>query len=283
MKTVPLGLEHREILSGRLRSLELEISEYCFANLYLFRREHEYAIGEGSDLFVYGKTRDGENYVMPTGDVRLMPAENLRTAVKNGGMMFPVPHDWLSAFDTSEYAVSSSDGDSDYIHHIAKLETYSGNKLHAKKNLMNQFVQKYSSQALALTLDRLGHAREILESWQLQSAATQGETDYRACREAIDLYEELVLCGGIYYADGAPAGFVIGEELNNTTFALHFSKARREFAGVYQYMFSHFATVMPSKYSSFNFEQDLGMESLRRSKASYRPEKMVQKYRITLK
>jgi hypothetical protein len=37
---------------------------------------------------------------------------------------------------------------------------------------------------------------------------------------------------------------------------------------------------MPSKYALFNFEQDLGLESLRQAKASYHPDKMAVKYRV---
>jgi hypothetical protein len=220
---------------------------------------------------------------MPTRDVRVIAANVLRETINAHGMMFPVPEEWLAAFDPDIYFIESLDADSDYIHDIAKLTAYSGNRLHSKKNLMNQFIRRYTPQAKPLTSNFIEQAREVLDAWQMETSMSRADTDFDACNEALELYEELGLCGGIYFADSTPAGFVIGEELNQTTFALHFAKGIRAFLGVNQYMFSQFASIMPATYKEFNFEQDLGIESLRRSKSSYRPERMVRKYRISLK
>lgn len=283
MDETPLTLDHRKILFTPLRALGSQVSEHSFANLYLFRREHDYEVVTGDELFVCGTMRDKTKYVMPLRNVRHIPASTLKKAIENYGMMFPVLEEWLTVFDLREYVISYSDSDSDYIHDIAKLATYAGNKLHGERNLMNQFLRRYGSNALPLTAERLPHARQILEAWQDEAGALRNETDYDACREAIALYDDLVLCGAIYYADSEPVGFVIGEEINDTTFALHFAKGRRKFSGIYQFMYSQFATVMPSRYTSFNFEQDLGIESLRRAKSSYHPEKMIRKYRVSLR
>jgi uncharacterized protein len=101
--------------------------------------------------------------------------------------------------------------------------------------------------------------------------------------EALDRYEELVLCGGIYYADGEPAGFVLGEELNESTFVLHFAKARTIFKGIYQFMFNNFAKILPPKYKYLNLEQDLDKENLRVFKSSYIPDVMLTKARVRLR
>ena len=94
-------------------------------------------------------------------------------------------------------------------------------------------------------------------------------------------YEELILCGGIYYADGEPAGFIIGEDISESMFTLHLAKGKRKFKGLYQYMFNNFANVMPVKYCLLNLEQDMGIESLRQAKASYYPDKLLKKYRVS--
>ena len=196
------------------------------------------------------------------------------------GCLFPIPEEWLSVFPESEYAISHDDAESDYLHLIGKLATYSGKKLHNKRNLLNQFVDLHSGEAHPLTNERLADARKVLDAWNETSDLPPEETDYAACCEAISLYEELILCGGIYYADGQPAGFVLGEELDAATFVIHFAKGDRRFKGIYQYMYQQFAGIMPSKYAVFNFEQDLGLDSLRQTKASYHPDRMAVKYRI---
>jgi uncharacterized protein len=278
----PLSLYHMEILRDRLRDLHTQVSEYSFANLYLFRSRHGYSVIFDDEIFIRGTAYNGEGYLMPTRDLRLIEEATLDRNIRRAGMLFPVPEEWLFPFQNPRYSIGYRDEDSDYIIDIGKLSTYSGNKLHDKKNLLNQFTHLYKCDALPLTDERLGDARTVLEAWQKETGSPAEATDYAACGEAVSLYDELVLCGGIYYIGGQPAGFIIGEELGDATFALHFAKAKREYKGIYQFMYNQFAKIMPSRYNAFNFEQDLGLESLRHMKTSYQPKTMVKKYRVTM-
>lgn len=279
----PLSMRHKEILSRSLHAINTPVSEYSFANLYLFRNKHDYNVISGDETFITGRAYNGDRYAMPTSDVRSLAPETLDTMIKRYGMIFPVLEEWLPIFAPNKYAVTFDDAESDYLHSVEKMANYAGNRLHDKKNLLNQFVKRYSSRAVRLTSDLLNDAREILDMWQEGSVLTKDDTDYNACSEALSLYEELSLCGVIYYVDGIPAGFIIGEELGSSVFALHFVKAKKEFKGIYQFMYHQFARIMPLNYVAFNFEQDLGIGSLRQSKASYQPEKMLKKYRVRLK
>jgi hypothetical protein len=276
----PLKLSHKALLADTLRKSGSPLSEYSFANLYLFREKHAYSVLIDEAPFIHGKTYSGREYVMPTCDVRTINKAVLNRMIDRYGCLFPIPDKWLIVFPGPEYAISHDDAESDYLHLITKLATYSGRKLHSKRNLLLQFMKRYSCKALPLTNNRLADARTVLDAWDKTSDLPPEATDYGACGEAISLYEELGLCGGIYYVDGQPAGFIMGEELDATTFVIHFAKADRRFKGIYQYMYQQFAGIMPSEYAVFNFEQDLGLESLRQAKASYHPDKMAVKYRV---
>jgi hypothetical protein len=282
MNEEPLSLDHKELLRDRFRDLHTQVSEYSFANLYLFRSRHRYSVMFDEEIFVQGTAYDGERYLMPTRDVRRIDPETLDENIARSGMLFPVPEEWLSRFQNPRYSVTFRDEDSDYIIDIGKLSTYGGNKLHDKKNLLNQFMHLYKCDALPLTDALLPDARAVLDAWQNETGSPADATDYAACSEAIARYDELILCGGIYSIEGRPAGFIIGEEQGDATFALHFAKAKREYKGIYQFMYNQFAKIMPSHYTAFNFEQDLGLESLRHMKTSYQPQKMVKKYRVML-
>ena len=276
-----LSLSHQRLLSGRLKNAHSSLSEFSFANLYLFRNTHDHRLlADDGTVYVTGKTYDGFNYLMPTADVRTAGVNPLARLLKEYDFAFPVPEAWLPAFAGGEFRVGSSDGDSDYIFRSGALSAYRGGKLHGPKNLLKQFVASYSIRVLPLTLERMKDALNILEAWQSDMGESRIETDYFPCTEALELYEELILCGFIYYADGEPVGFIIGEELDPGTFALHFAKAKRKFKGIYQYMYNHFAGVLSGKYEFLNFEQDLGKPALRHAKASYQPERLIRKYRV---
>jgi hypothetical protein len=220
---------------------------------------------------------------MPTEHVERMGAACIEEQLQDADFLFPVPEAWLPRFSEDRFEASFHDGDADYLYTVEKMSSYAGRKLHKKRNLLKQFVEAYSHDARPLTNDRLDDARFVLDAWKDELGVDPAETDYGPCREALQRYDELVLCGGICYAEGEPAGFVLGEEINDETFVLHFAKGRTKFKGVYQYLFNNFARVLPSKYKYLNLEQDLDKENLRVFKSSYVPDAMVRKARVRLK
>ncbi len=282
MQGEKIDLRHRELLSHRLRAMDVSLSEYSFANIYLFRAVHQYELVSDEHLFIRGRSYDGFVYLMPTAVPRDIDPAYLKRILRNVDFLFPIPEVWTGMFDGDSFAVSYNQGDADYVYTVEKMSTYKGRRLHKKRNLLSQFMNTYSPEALPLTNDRLEQALFILQDWQDASETGRGETDYEPCREALEKYEELVLCGGIYYVDGEPAGFILGEELNEETFVLHFAKARTRFKGVYQYMYNNFAKVLPKKYRFLNLEQDLNRENLRVFKSSYNPAFLLPKARISL-
>ncbi len=283
MQTEKLGFKHRDLLSGRLKRIDVPLSEYSFANLYLFRKNHEYEVMTNGQIFIKGRTFDGHAYLMPTAVLHERDIPDLEYLMKDVDFLFPVPEEWIAIFDQNEFAITYNEGDRDYVYTVEKMSTLKGRRLHKKRNLLSQFMTRYKHEALPLTNDRLEQARFILNEWQASSGMETGQTDYGPCLEALDRYEELVLCGGIYYADGEPAGFVLGEELNEKTFVLHFAKARTTFKGVYQYLFNNFAKILPPHYTYLNLGQDLNRENLRIFKSSYAPDFLLRKARVWLR
>ncbi len=278
-----LELQHKELLAPLLKRAMAGLSEYTFANLYLFRGNHNYEVIINQNIFIKGKSYDGHTYLMPIFDVRTADIGLLKDLMKTVDFLFPIPDEWLSFFESSVFEITYKDGDADYVFTVEKMSTYKGRNLHKKRNLLAQFQKLYRHDALPLTNERLAQARLILLDWQATSEMKAADTDYDACLEALERYDELVLCGGIYYADDEPAGFVLGEEVSDETFVLHFAKARTKFKGIYQYMFNNFARVLSPKYKYLNLEQDLDKENLRVFKSSYVPDLLLHKARVRLK
>jgi hypothetical protein len=283
MQTEKLSLKHKDLLHQRLRTITVPLSEYTFPNLYLFRKSHDYEVILDKEVFIRGRSYDGHTFLMSTADVRTLDIAYLKELMRDVDFLFPIPEEWLPAFSRDEFEITFAEGDADYLYTVLKMSTFAGRRLHKKRNLLKQFVEAHAHDARPLTNDLLNDARFILNEWLAMTKMNADETDYGACSEALDRYEELILCGGIYYADREPAGFVLGEELNEETFVLHFAKARTKFKGVYQYMFNNFARILPPKYKYLNLEQDLDKENLRIFKSSYVPDRLLKKARIRLR
>jgi hypothetical protein len=218
---------------------------------------------------------------MPSKDMTTCCIDTLKKLQKECDFFFPVHEDWLKFFEPHGIEYSFRDGDTDYIYTTEKMCTYKGRKLHKKRNLLKQFKENYTAKAYQIDKSNLSDAKYILDKWQESSGMSKEETDYYACCEALELFDELCICGGIYYInDGEPGGFIMGEELTDDTYVLHFAKGLRNFKGIYQYLYNDFANILPRRYMYINFEQDLGKMALRMAKTSYIPDLLVKKYRM---
>ena len=122
-------------------------------------------------------------------------------------------------------------------------------------------------------------ALQILDEW----ARRQNDaSDLAAAREALEKMWPLQLCGGLFYIDGKPVAYCLGEELAlGRSFVIHFEKAVLEpqLKGIYQFINQAFASILPEKYQTVNREQDLGEAGLRQAKESYQPCGFVKKHR----
>jgi len=262
----PLKLADRGVLQPLLASCNLMLSEYSFANLYLFRNVHTYKLVEADLPYITGQHYDKSPFIMPTS--KLCFDYLLQKGLYP---LFPIPQEWLDVCWRAE----SSSAESDYIFETHTLATYQGRHLSKKRNLVKQFREHYISTSRKLTPETQKDAEKVLVTWRDHQEA---DFDLEPCREALMLLEELHLEGTLYYVDDTPVGFILGEPLTADTFVIHFAKADLAYKGIYQYMYQAYAQSLSFRY--INMEQDMGIESLKQSKHSYEPIKIVPKYSL---
>ncbi len=283
-----ITLEDKQELQSHFSNIGESLSEYCFSNIFLFRKKHRYQIlKEGDCLLIRGKSYDGLDYVMPGCDLICHPepfVEKVEQALHKVDMIFPIPEGWLSYFPESHFRYEALEEDMDYLFTREKLRDYPGKKLHKKRNLVRQFYGQYKNEIVSLKEEwAREQAQIILDHWQSGFPLGKEETDYYPCSEALQLFDPLDLEGFLFLADGEPAGFTLGECVNQEVYGLHFAKADKSVKGIYQFMFSKTAELISPHYRMLNLEQDLGSQPLRAAKSSYLPDSMAKKYRIFLK
>ncbi len=275
-----LGMQHLDLIRDTLKLHCNGVSEYSFANLYLFREKHDYEIIFDDYIAIYGKSYDNYRYVMPLFDISTVDKKYLFYLMQSCHFLFPIHESNLNGFLKNDFTASYNRDDSDYIFSSGKFISYRGNRLRGKRNLLNRFLKTYAPTARPLNDSNKNDAVLVLNRWQEQAVLPHEGTDYAACLEALALREVLELFGFIYYVDNKPCGFIIAEELTPEMCAMHFYKGEREFKGIYEYMFSHFATHYADRYKFFNFEQDLGHKGLRTAKSQYHPDYVNRKFRM---
>jgi uncharacterized protein len=269
----------RPLLHPLFQTLPEGISEFTFANIYLFREGHKYALSRLSDgtVIILGEDGGRPFFMSP---FRLPEGEMLTILMKSHGRMKCVSTAQKPLLQAMGFLVEEDRDNFDYLYSRQELAELTGRKFQKKRNLIKAFINNYHYEGRPLLLEYLPDALAILEAWRLEHDSLG---DYVAAREALEKSEELQLCGGIYYADGLPAAYSLGEELAcGTSFVIHFEKALNQYKGLYQFVNQAFASIISDPYTTLNREQDLGQEGLRHAKLSYRPIGFVEKYTARL-
>lgn len=282
MRIENVGLEHQELLTHAFQTLSVNLSEYSFANCYLFRREHDFKIVYSDHLFLAGITRDKHRFLMPTVRLNEIPQAELRALMHDYEFIYPIPDEWLD--DLSQECLENAyyvDAESDYFYKIDKLQLYPGRHLSAKRNLVHQFVDHYPYMSYPLTPNYVDDALLILDIWQNTMEESVNESDYFPCMDALNGIEKLHLRGKIYYIEDKPVGFALGEQMNPDVFDLHFVKADKFYKGIYAFINQDFAQSLDGEFKYVNFEPDLGNPNLQHSKSSYQPDQRLRKWRIS--
>lgn len=278
-----LQLSHRQILHPKLAQIDMRLSEFSFANLYLFRKAHDYRIVKiGECYFIKGRTNDNMSFGLPLCDQKPPDMLMIHEIIDNFGMLYPISDCWARFFPQNEFTITHNDDDSDYIYTMEKMASYAGRHLSKKRNLLKQFHQSHTYERFPVS-QKKSETIQVIEQWQSESALDAAATDFESAKEAVELIDELELEGYLYYIDGIPGGYVLGEALTSDTFVLHFAKALNRFKGVYQFLYNDLANSLCTRFTYINFEQDLGLQSLRQAKSSYKPDHMGMKYRVALK
>ncbi|OHB55431.1 MAG: hypothetical protein A2Y07_02515 [Planctomycetes bacterium GWF2_50_10] len=277
--TGEITFEMRDELHPLFAALPDGISEFTFANIYLFRATHQYRIGRlgGSAKFIItGEDNGAKFFMLPFG----LPQKDVLDALfKEYRTLKCVSMSQSMSLSLLGYYINEDRDNYDYLYPRAQLAFLEGRDLHKLRNRVNKFTREHRCEPKFLLDECAGEAIEILEKWQTEHGDSG---DYVAAKEALEKMGELQLCGGIFYVEGKPVGYTLGEELElGRSFVIHFQKAieTEKYKGLYQYITNSFAIILPEKYETVNLEQDLGEPGLRRAKESYYPTEFVKKFK----
>lgn len=178
----------------------------------------------------------------------------------------------------------------DYILSVQKLAELKGREHASKRHLANKFEYEYTNVVFeSVSLNKSlfeTHALPILELAKEKRGSLPNELqhEFEAIQRLFDKLECENLLLSTAFIDRKLAAFSIDEMLPNKYAISHFFKADYSYKGVTEYMNRRIAKYLLSVGIEYwNWEQDLGIESLKRMKSSYRPARLLKKYKISLK
>jgi hypothetical protein len=279
----PLDIEDKQLLDDLFRRLQPSISEFTFANLYLFRLAHEYRLTMvGDALVILARGYGGEPYFL------LPPADGCEEALfrllAEGLTLYGAYGRFIDSYLSGRGVQIVPDRDSfDYLYLRQELAELPGNRFHKKKNRINYFssrhaytIEPYGEIHLQGCLDLLDEWRRVREEIENGSVLLEAAANAEALRMAAPLGLE----GVVTLVEGRIKAFALGERLNSDTSVLHFEKADPFMEGLYQLIDREFNRLLFTECTYVNREQDLGIVNLRESKLSYHPLELIEKFRV---
>ena len=285
MEFVKINHSHKNLVYSALK--ENNISwEYCFSCLYVWNKGRTYLYTDDKVALLYMDF--GKKYIfMPP---LMLSSDNVDITTyidmayehaKSKGVSFI-----MRGFDKDfaeqykhKYNFITKRSESDYIYNAKDLIELAGKKYHSKRNFINRFALKYNYEFREYTNKDFVTVISLFDKWM--SARSEDSIHERdAIIRALENHIELELKVGLLFVDDQLAGFSIVDPGKNGTAHYLFEKASLEYEGAYQTI--NYLTSKTFLYNAkyINRQEDMGIEGLRKSKLSYYPVIICDKYNI---
>lgn len=196
---------------------------------------------------------------------------------------------------TLGYEVTADENMFEYLYSPEDLIELKGPKYHAKRNFINRFGEEYvfrpyveSDYEALMELVCMWSYRHIDNG--VRFCEQEGWIKYKSL-EKVEADDEIIVLdkavrdlkgfncfADVMEIDGKIAAFAAGEILPNNVGALYFEKANIDYRGIYPVLDNLFCKAHFASVRYVNKQEDMGLEGLRKSKQSYHPVKMAERY-----
>lgn len=287
----PLTLEEITLLRPFFHRRNNRLCDSTIGGTFLWRDyfRTEYALAEGS-LFLRSRLPEDGSYIYSVpmdGDVcralTLLKAhcdESGHPLVLSTVAEEDLPH--VRAL-WPEAQVETIPAWADYLYEAADIIGLPGKKYATQRNHISKFNRLYPEWTYeAITPDNLSAVREFF-SWFAEIHEKDSETYRQDEEKAAEVLEHFALygfSGGAIRAEDRVVAMALGEVVGDTLY-VHIEKADTRCPGAYPMIVREYAAHACTEGVRYvNREDDAGDEGLRKSKLSWRPCGLLDKYLV---
>lgn len=200
-----------------------------------------------------------------------------------------MPEVSVENIDRTRFEVVEDIDNFDYIYNVEELRDLRGGKYSKKRNDFNSFIKKFpQAEARVIFLNDPLIVEGIIglcDKWhglKTEKGEDFGLCDLNAITRLLDSACNLKLLTVGVFLDNKLVAFFINELLDSDYVCAHMMKADVSIdPGLYTFLIKKSAEILSSHNKKYiNYEQDLGIESLRIAKARLRPVYFLKKYLI---
>lgn len=310
----PITLEDQPLFRQALTRLAMPVSDYSFANTVTWNRSlrlgHQVA---HNHLCVFANGTGDLSMLMPPLPLPGATDADLRAALEHAfNVMDTYNRDCalsrieyvsdemierINAVTGGDLQLSAAPMGGDYVYPVPAMIDLPGKSLKSKRHARNHFIAHHPNHTTErMTQQHVATCIALLERWHTHGdAAHVGEitvdtatgTDTLrgreaiACRVALEHFDTLGLTGLCLFVDNQLIGFTLGEELTPGHASVLFEKTDPDYDGAAAFIYAEFCRQCWSHCAEVNAGDDWGIPSLRFTKSSYRPSRMLNKSILT--
>lgn len=285
-----LELEHIPLMRSYFERQERRMCDCTIGSTLMWRDYFDNCFAIVDDTLIFrAKYLDGQYaFTMPIGknpDLLLDMVEEYCTNNKIGLEFCTIaPKDLETLKQRWPNLVVEDNRDwYDYLYESQDLVEFTGKKFAHQRNHIRRFERDCPDWTFSrMTEENVKEVREFYKKF-LQDRVKEDETaqaEIEKIFEVLDHYAEYGFLGGILRVNDEIVGISMGEIVRDTLF-VHIEKADVKYSGVYQKLVNCFAReFVTDEVCYINREEDLGDPGLRKSKLSYRPVKLLEKFTV---
>jgi hypothetical protein len=219
--------------------------------------------------------------------------ELIRFAKESGvsAVLSFIPEEFVADLKDPSLVIEEDRDNFDYIFSIPELVELKGIKFKEKRHSVSRFLRDYPEAVFEIKElsdeNVCNQVASVLDRWENKKKSDKKTYDVRHEEIAINRllqkarnYKLIFSCVSL---NGDMIGFSIDEVLPFKYAISHFFKADNTHTGVYDFLNKKVSEYLIAQgVELWNWEQDLGVPNLRKSKMSYNPTNFLKKYKISL-
>jgi hypothetical protein len=282
----PLKIEDIPVILPYFERSESRLCEHSAA-LIMWRNYYVTDIAVDGALFVKQRSSDAPAFYSVVGGDFLAGMEKLIAycrASRQKALFSPVTEHELGVIK-SRYRIKSAclvRDRFDYLYDVRDMIELRGRRFHGQRSHISRFDREYPNSIYAPLTDLPG-AKGFLERYYKKRPPDDDTSRYERTLtyEVLERWEDYGQLGGVLIANGEVISLSVGEVIGDTLF-VHIEKADVSFPGAYQKTVNSFARLYGGGVRYVNREDDMGIEGLRKSKLSYHPAALLEKYIVEI-
>ncbi len=284
----PVDSEALEIIRPFISRSHERSVDYSLGGIFMWTDyfHYEYAIYNGSLILKGLDPSTGERFIqLPLNGECVTDSsfmEELKSELKRQGEDIGkvLRYRQVSAEDAAASPLTAAEFSGysfgkEYLYPIEQFEFFKGRKMEKKRNHLNYFMKNYPDHTVEQISEK--NLKELVEfAGNLHSGEVLeplAAYEISQTMEMIRKYLNFGYTGILIRHEGRIIGFTFGEAAGDTFF-VHVEKGDTSVHGVYQALSSLLARKVAEEFPEVRFlnrEEDMGDESLAKSKESYHP------------